>query len=129
MRRSAIRALNPFLFLPLLAAKKVAVYKVAEAYGFPLVYRRLAEGVKRTMPVEQQARVRNAIKASMRSPKEVFSLINDSGVIEFIEKYSRLIVEKSPVSVPPFMVTLAESFVKDSLPGRIWGFLSNSSKK
>jgi len=128
MRRTGLRAFNPLLLLPLLAVKKFAVWKVAETYGFPLVYRRLAEGVKYTMPKEQQGQVLLAIKTSMRSPRLALSLLNDSGFIQFVEKYSQLIVEKSPVNVPPFMKSIAEVVIKDSGVGKWWTFLSSSAK-
>jgi len=129
MRRTALRAFNPLLLLPLLAVKKAAVWKVAETYGFPRLYRRLAEGVKYTMPTEQQGPVLSAIKTSMRSPRLAFTLINNSGFVEFAEKYSQLIVEKSPVKVPPFMKSIAEVLIKDSGVGKVWSFLSSSAKK
>ena len=129
MRRTALKAFNPLVVLPLLAFKKAAVWKVAETYGFPLVYRRLAEGVKYTMPKEQQAQILYAIKTSMRSPRLAFTALNNSGVIQFVERYSQLIVDKSPVKVPRFMTSIAEVIVKDTGPGKLWTFLTSFKKK
>jgi len=129
MRRTALKAFNPLVILPLLALKKAAVWKMAETYGFPMLYRRLAEGVKYTMPKEQHGQILYAIKTSMRSPRLAFTVLNDSGVIQFAEKYSQLIVEKSPVKVPRFMVSIAEVIVKDSGAGKMWTFITSFKKK
>jgi hypothetical protein len=129
MRRTTLKAFNPLLILPLVVFKKAAVWKLVETYGFPLVYRRLAEGVKYTMPEEQQGPILTAIKTSIRSPRLAFTVLNDSGVIQFAERYSKLIVEKSPVKVPRFMTSIAEVIVKDTGAGKWWAFLTSFKKK
>lgn len=129
MQRSVVKRFNPLIIIPVFLAKKVTVYKLAESYGFHLVYRRLCEGIKLTVPVHQQLQTRHVIKEGFRSPTKIFYIINDSHVATFIKTYSQLIVEKSPVKVPPFMVTLAEMMLKETGVGKIWNFLASSSSK
>ena len=99
----------------------MTVYKLAERYGFPLLYRRVCEGIRSTVPEEGQVQVRSAIKASMRSPGKAFSLLNDSKVAAFLKTYAQFIIDKSP-NVPQFMTTIAQALLKESGISKAWSF-------
>ena len=41
---------------------------------------------------------------SMRFPNTAAQLVNNAGVVDFAKKYSQVIIDKSSVNVPPFMI-------------------------
>ena len=115
MRPSGIRSINPFLIL--LLTKKVAFYGAAEIYGFHRLYRRLLEGNKKHVPLLQQAEVRYALRESIRFPQKAATLLADSGVVEFIEKYSEDVLKQQ--NVPGFIKSIAKALTKRSPIGYV----------
>ena len=107
MRSSAVRQLHLGYIAGAYIIKKLAIYKAAKHYGFPRVYRRIIEGIRNTVPVENQASIRSKVRTAMRLPNKAYPLLKDSGMIDFVNKYSDLIVKNSPISVPPFMYDAA----------------------
>jgi hypothetical protein len=126
MRRTFPRKINPLIIVPLYILKKVAVYKLAERYGFPLVYRRLCEGIRSTVPKGGQPHVRNMIKASMRYPSTALNKLNDSETVLFLKTYAQYIADKSP-NVPAFMVTLAHALRNNNGISNVWSLIFGSA--
>jgi hypothetical protein len=110
MRQSAVRAFNPIIGV--LLAKKVVFYRAAELYGFPRLYRRLAEGVRTHVPSSQQQGVRTALKKSFRFPKQAATLLSDSRGIKFLQHFGEDVLASN--NMPPFMRSLAKLIVANS---------------
>ena len=120
---SVIARFHPALLIPLFVVKKLSIFKAAQLYGFPRVYRRLAEGIRDIVPVSEQAAVRSAIKNSMRFPNTAVNLVENSNVVNFITKYCKIVIDKSPYNLPPFFLSLAKQVVAENPVVRMWNML------
>jgi len=114
MRASNIRRIDPATFVTLYVFKKLTVYRMAEHYGWGRVYRFLAKGTQNLSPNRgEQIYIRRELRNLFRFPSKVVGILNDSVLVNFISQYAKLISENSPVSVPPFMKTVAQVIVKE----------------
>tara|TARA_B110000090_G_C13009230_1_gene303507 strand:+ start:168 stop:542 length:375 start_codon:yes stop_codon:yes gene_type:complete len=124
MRSSTVKQINPFVIFVI--TKKLVVYGAAEMYGFHRLYRRLLEGNKKHVVLEQQKHVRYALRESIRAPQKAASLLADSGVAEFLEKYSEDLMKRK--NVPEFMKSLARTITKQSPVGLVYDFMNRFKK-
>jgi hypothetical protein len=123
MKVSSVRMIHPAILVGAFAVKKLTVFKAAQSYGWPRVYRRIVEGIRATLPKSDQEGVQNSIKSAFRLPDKAVTLVTDSGVLNFAKKFSKYIVDKSPVNLPPFMVSLAKTILSENPLVRMWGLL------
>ena len=94
----------------LLSSGAWGAYQAAEKYGFHNVYRRLLEGIKRLdIPPERANLIRTSLKECIRAPTRASKVLNDYRVIEFVEKYSEIIIKEA--NLPPFFVAVANVIV------------------
>jgi hypothetical protein len=141
LKRVSAVMVAPWVVVPVILAKKVAVFYAAKTYGkqdggrfptaaviyvvfcvmkgFPRVYRRLVEGMKiLNIPKSQQVTIKSGIKLAMRQPTQALNVIARPEIKEFAEAYSQY--SKKAAEIPDFMVKLSLEMVKqsESLLGR-----------
>lgn len=96
--------------------------------GFPRVYRRLLEGIRKVnLPAAQAAVVKQSIKASIRAPSTAYTTLQQAEIIDFVSKYANYAIQAS--GVPDFIVTAAKIFVKKSTAGKIFDIFMKAAPK
>lgn len=118
------RRLHPLAIAGLWAAKKVVFLGVANRYGWPLIYRRMAEQSRYLMKdrgtrIYVNARMREAIRA----PTHAYDVLTDSKVASLMAKIieagahttgaaARTTDSAARTSLPPFLYNLIASAVE-----------------
>lgn len=109
---------NPIFLLPVLAAKKVAIYYAAKAYGFPRIYASFLREVKKmNLGAIESQELREDLKRGFRHPTELISILQKKNVHLFLYKYSESTVISSPEMAKNFAVEGLK--LTESLLGRV----------
>ncbi len=110
-RRSAqYRSLHPLAFGAAFLAKKSAVLLAARVYGWPRIYRRLAEQTKHYLPEDRRTRdhINSKVRDAIRSPTQAFAVITDSAVQGVM---LQIVKDKGTKSMPVFLRSLINAIV------------------
>lgn len=80
----------PAVLIGLVLAKKAAaaaVYAAGKSYGWPRVYRRLAERINRHAPATQRVFIRGATRTAFRAPNQAYQILSESSVWTTAQSY------------------------------------------
>lgn len=136
MRRSVPVFINPLAYPLLILAKKASAYAFLEAgnkYGWPRMYRRLAEATRVYIPEKsRRIHVNELLKVSMRTPSRVMTVLNDHDVMVFAR---RITEEANKARQHPslrefnkildFLLPLIEAITRRTGVGRLFGWMQS----
>lgn len=126
----------PFLVIPFILKQfNVATMIVAaNEYGYPRIYKRLLEGLKlisiNNINNNQRTIIKQQIKLAIRTPSNIYNIISNHEVIEFISRYIALLLQHEKIkNVPPFMFTVAKIIAKKTTLGKYVDLIDKTIKK
>ena len=136
MRRSVKLGIPPLAYPLLILAKKATGYAFLEAgnkYGWPRVYRRLAEATRVYIPeISRRRNVNEMLAASFRTPARIVNLLNDHDVMAFARKVADGANEarQHPSlnefnKILDFLLPLIEAITRRTGAGRLFSWLSS----
>lgn len=118
------RRLHPLAIAALWGAKKVVVLGAANRYGWPLIYRRLAEQSRYLIEdVSTRVYVNARIREAIRAPTQAYDVLTDSKVASLMAKIieagahttntaARTTDAAARTTLPPFLYNLIASAVE-----------------
>ena len=113
--------------------KKIAIYFIAKQYGFPLIYRRLLEGMTHLGIDKQQKKIISKhLKDAFRFPNTAYETLSEENTSLFLRKYLTNLEQLSQklTNFPNIFFTIREVlFSKVPFVGRIIDLISFKNKK
>ena len=79
------------------------------------------------IPPERAVILRMSLKETMRAPFKAYKLLDDYRVIEFVEKYSELIIKEA--NLPPFFIAVANVVLGRTSVFRAYSVLKKAGKQ
>ncbi len=136
MKRSGRSKIAPIAYPLLILAKKATGYAFLEAghkYGWPRVYRRLAEATRVYIPdFSRRQNVNEMLKTSFRTPARIVNLLNDHDVMVFARKVVDGANEarqhpslKEFNKILDFLLPLIEAVTRRTGVGRLFSWLTS----
>lgn len=113
--------------------KKIALYYVARQYGFPLIYRRLLEGMTHLgIEKEQKKIISKHLKDAFRFPNTAHEVLSETNTSAFLKKYFNsldTLSHKLPNFPQLFFTVRDVLYSKIPFVGRIIDLISSKNKK
>ena len=110
------------------------VLAALETYGYPRLYRRVAEATRhkslRLSPA-QQLTVRDAVKESLRFPVRTYSLLYNHEMVNFGVKWAEEMLRDKQASslLPPALVSAASYIIKNTKLGKYQSLIEKFEKE
>jgi tetratricopeptide (TPR) repeat protein len=111
-----------------LLVKKGVVYKAANSYGWPRIYKRLLEQTKIHVEIDTRPHVNHLIKTAIRAPTEAYAAVMDTEVHKALTKIVDVANTSAKTTLPPFLYTLVSTAVEGLLPVRAGKDIHSSAK-
>jgi hypothetical protein len=113
--------------------KKIAIYYVARQYGFPLIFRRLLEGMSHLgIQKEQKKIISKHLKSAFRFPNTAHEALSEMNTSAFLVKYFDNLetLSKQLPNFPQLFFTVREVlYSKIPFVGRIVDLFNPKNKK
>jgi hypothetical protein len=112
-RSTKYRSFHPLAFGAAFLVKKSAVLLAARVYGWPRIYRRLAEQTKHYLPEDRRTRdhINSKVRDAIRSPAQVFAVVTDSAVQDIMLKIVKDKGTGAKENMPLFLRSLINAIV------------------
>jgi len=110
------------------------VLAAVETYGYPRLYRRVAEATRHKtlrLTATQQTTIRGAVKESLRFPVRTYSLLYNHEMVAFGVKWAEEIMKDKQVSalLPPVLVSAASYIIKNTKLGKYQSLIEKLEKE
>ena len=143
---AAARPIHILPFVPFLwkQATMMNLYAALKQYGFPRVYRRIAEASRRGVPDAAQRRaINSAVKEAIRSPASALELARGlskkaherSATVRFLEQFAReqtaasAAADGAKKAPPSFVNIVADILIDKTELGKVRKIVKEATKK
>mgnify|MGYP003385547117 CR=1 FL=1 len=106
-----------------------SIHLIYMCLGFPRVYRRLLEGLNKSIlsPSSKQV-VRHKLKDAMRFPNTALTALSENETISFLTEYANQVTTSASKKVPPFVITFSKLVIKQTPFGSILDYVNRFKK-